>query len=132
MGGQGHEIQVVPCGVALEDEDPLYAQDFGLGWDRQIHPFEIELGRFKWFSANELPYPRQDPVQTAENLHGPGQAGRLPSRHGFQLRENPVESIAEIRQHMIGAHGETVLRVEGSRGTTDQNSAGQNLLEVRR
>ena len=33
---------------------------------------------------------------------------------------------------MIGAHGETVLRVEGRRGTTDQNSAGQNLLEVRR
>ena len=107
------------------------SRSYGSGFASWACTSEIERSRFKWLSPNELPYPGQNPIQTAKNLHGPGQAGRLPPRHGFQLSENPVEAIAAIGQHMIGIHRETVLRVDGSRGTTDQNSARQNLLKAR-
>ncbi len=127
--GQGHEIEIVPRGVPLEDQDPFDPQYFPLGRDRNPLSAECHDLRFQRFVANKLANPGFDPVKTAKNLKRPLHSCSLPAGDGLKLSQYVIEAGFEIGQHMVGIARESMLRMNGGGRSSDQDSIRKDALE---
>ena len=65
-----------------------------------------------------------------EDEHEPLYALGRPTGHRLQGREDIVEALAEVAQHVIAIHAQAVLGVERRRRAADEHRSRDQILKM--
>jgi hypothetical protein len=131
--GERYDIEIIACLVPPDDQETLDPQR--LLSSRRLEPTaggQLDLGDFKGPGPDHLSDSSLDVAESAkDDLPRPHPVGN-PVTIGLQGFQHHIESVPQVRDHVIVVVGIPVAGVEGGCGSPHEDGVRNQLLGPRR